>query len=38
MLELYSMYGRNTAVFVPALKRLLTDWPSNATTAADLLK
>jgi hypothetical protein len=38
MYELYTLVGRNTAALVPALKRLLTNWPSAAARASDLLK
>ena len=38
MHELYTLFGRNTAILVPALKRLLTKWPTSAAQASDLLK
>jgi Putative aminopeptidase len=38
MFDLYTLVGRNTATFVPTLKRLLTNWPSSAARASDLLK
>jgi hypothetical protein len=38
MHELYTLSGRNTATFVPTLKRLLSSWPSSAARASDLLK
>ena len=36
--DLYRLLGSDPAVLVPTLKRLLTNWPSSAANAADLMK
>jgi predicted aminopeptidase len=36
--ELYALLGNDTAALVSTLKRLMTNWPSSAATAADLIK
>lgn len=35
--DLYKLLGRDPAKLVPTLKRLLTNWPTSAASAADLL-
>ncbi len=35
--DLYKLLGGDTAKLVPTLKRLLTNWPTSAASAADLL-
>ena len=36
--ELYALLGNDTAALVSTLKRLMTNWPNSAATAADLMK
>jgi hypothetical protein len=35
--DLYRLLGSDTSQFVATLKRLMTDWPSSAANAADLI-
>ena len=37
MYELYRLLGSDTAALVSRLKELMTDWPGDAATAADLM-
>jgi hypothetical protein len=36
--DLYRLVGRDTSTLVVTLKRLMTNWPTSASEAADLLK
>lgn len=36
--DLYTLLGSDTSALVSALKRLMTNWPNSAVTAADLIK
>ena len=36
--DLYTLLGNDTSTLVATLKRLMTNWPSSAANAADLMK